>query len=126
MAKAAKDTDVEIVHEPDFETAASIIRSKVKPAEEKNAKSRGDLSAAWKTIEDDCHVNKKAAKDVHKLVGMSDESRDDYLRSFYGLMKQFNLGINEDLVDKAEGNGAPKMPTRKVAGMGTEALATLN
>ncbi|WP_334656978.1 hypothetical protein [Sphingomonas panaciterrae] len=98
------------VAKPDFARAARLLRGDVKPAEEQNAKSRGDLSAAWKTIEDDCHVNKKAAKDAHKLANMSDETRDDYLRSLYGMMQELKIGISRDLVDQMGGAKAPQMP----------------
>lgn len=112
MVSAAKkqDDEVEEVQKPDFERAAKILRGDVKPAEEQNAKSRGDLSAAWKAIETDCHVNKKAAKDAYRLLGMSPELRDDYLRSLYGMMGELNIGISSDLVDQMGDGEAPTMP----------------
>jgi hypothetical protein len=112
MAKKATSEADEVVEilKPDFERAIRIMLNDVKPAEEKNASSRGDLSAAWKAIEDDCHVNKKAAKLFAKLRGMSEETRDDFLRSLYGLMKLGGIGISRDLVDAMEEGDAPTMP----------------
>jgi hypothetical protein len=115
MAQKAKHESEEVqeIQPPDFDRAMRIITNDIRTAEEKNASSRGDLSAAWKAIEDECHVNKKAAKLFAKLRGMSDESRDDFLRSLYGLMKAGNVGISRDLVDEMEGGDAPDMPTRE-------------
>lgn len=108
--KKQDEPKVEEVQQPDFERAVRVLKGDIGPAEEKNAKSRGDLSAAWKVIEDECHVNKKAAKDVNRLAGMSEELRDDYLRSFYGMMQQMGLGISRDLVDQMGDGDAPTMP----------------
>lgn len=110
---------------PDFERMKKVFLKDIKPAEEKNAKSRGDLSAAWKVIEDECGLNKKAAKLLHKLNNESEETRDDFLRTLWGGMKALGLGISEDLVDQMEDSDAPEMPVRK-RGLGTEGLATLN
>jgi hypothetical protein len=126
MAKKAQAEAQESVElaAPDFTRAIKIMKNDIAPQLEDSAGIRGDLSAAWKTIEDDCHVNRKAAKDFNKLNGMSEENRDDYLRSLYGLMKAGNIGISQDLVDRMDGKGdAPKMPTVAVRGGG---LATLN
>src|SRR4051812_17037893 len=101
MARKAKTEGEEVIEiqKPDFERAIRIMLNDVKPGEEKSASSRGDLSAAWKAIEDECHCNKKAAKAFAKLRGMSEEQRDDYLRTLYGLMKCGGIGISRDLVD---------------------------
>jgi hypothetical protein len=124
--KAKSDNDnVEEIQQPDFERAAKILVGDIKPAEEKNAKARGDLSAAWKVIADECHVNKKAAKDVFKLRNMSEELRDDYLRSFYGMMQQFHLGISADLVDQMGDGEAPTMPVTDKPATETSDLAAL-
>lgn len=114
--KAARESEeneiVELV-KPDFDRAIGIITNDIVPAEEKNATSRGDLSAAWKVIEDDCHVNKQAAKQYKTLAKMSDEKRDDYLRSLYGLMEAGGVGISADLVDRMETDGeTPEMPVK--------------
>jgi hypothetical protein len=68
------------------------------------------MSAAWKIVEDECHVNKAAAKDFRKIRNMSDELRDDYLRSLYELMSEDGIGISPDLVDAMGEDDAPAMP----------------
>lgn len=115
MARTAK-SDAPINGEipaPDFERAISIIKQDLNPLTEESAKTRGDQAAAWKTIEKDCHCNKKGMKFVHQLMRMDPEIRDDVLRTVYGGMEAAGIGITEDLVDKAGDNSAPKMPTRK-------------
>lgn len=110
------------VEKPDFERAISVLASSITPSEEEGASIRGDLSAAWKVIEKDCHVNKAAAKQYHSLARMSPEKRDDYLRSLYGLMQAGGIGISQDLVDQMGGEAAPEMP---VAASKAPELATL-
>lgn len=87
---------------PDFDKMKRIFLGDIKPAEEKNSKSRGDLSAAWKAIEDDCHCNKRAAKALHKLHGESEETRTDFLRTFLGGLEAFDMIPKLDLVDQME------------------------
>ena len=100
---------------PDFERAIRVMKNDIAPIEDANSQSRGDLSAAWKVIADDCHVNKRAAKYFLKLHGASDELRDDELRSLYGLMQAAGIGITRDLVDQAEGV-TKSMPLAPAAG----------
>jgi hypothetical protein len=118
---------VKEVAAPDFAKMKRIFLTDLKPANEQNAKSRGDLSAAWGAIEKDCHCNKRAAKLLFKLNGESEETRDDFLRTLYGGMKALGIGISADLVDKMSGDDAPTMPVvDKSGGMGGDNLATLN
>lgn len=99
------------VKAPDFERAIRVMRGDIAPAEEKSASTRGDLSAAWKVISNECHVEKAAAKVFRqKVLECSSELRDDFLRSLFGLMKASNLGISQDLVDRMNGTDAPTMP----------------
>lgn len=125
MAKQARPEAEEggEIQKPDFERALRILSNDVRPAEEKNAGSRGDLSAAWKEIEDGCHCNKAAAKSYYKLAGMSAEKRDDYLRTLYGLMQLGGIGITRDLVDQMGDGEAPTMPI--AANSDQPGLATL-
>jgi hypothetical protein len=115
MARTAKPESEEVVElvTPDFERAIKVMEHDVHPQQEHNAKSRGELAAAWKIIEDDCHCNKAAAKVYFKLTGMSDEKRDDFLRSLWGLMKTGNMGISADLVDRMGEGDAPTMPVQE-------------
>lgn len=126
MAKKAKPEDQEVleIEKPDYERAIRVLTNDVHPQQERNAKSRGELSAAWKVVEDECHVNKGAAKLYFKLTGMSDEKKDDFLRSLYGLMKTGGLGLSADLVDKMGDGEAPSMPIVQRSDEGA-GLATL-
>lgn len=125
MARADRDQEVQEVHAPDFQKMKSIFLNDIDPSVEKNAKSRGDLSAAWKAIEEDCHCNKRAAKLLHRLHGESEETRDDFLRTLYGGMQALGIGISQDLVDRMTGGEAPTMPVAPVGGAARES-ALLN
>lgn len=105
MARTARKESEEVaeIKAPDFEKALRIIKNDVRPAEENNAEERGKLSGAWKAVEKDCRVNKAAAKLVNKLDQMSEENRDDFLRSLYGMMRAADIRISRDLVDQAHG-----------------------
>lgn len=109
---------------PDFEKALKVITNDLNPLIEKGAKVRGDQAAAWKVIEDDCHCNKKAAKDFHKLLRMDPELRDDYFRTLSGLLELSGIGISRDLVDQAEGGEAK--PVIPVVDKARPELATVN
>jgi hypothetical protein len=117
---------VKLLQAPDFAKMKRIFLNDIKPSEEKNAKARGDLSAAWKAIEDECHCNKRAAKLLHRLHTESEETRDDFLRTLYGGMKALGIGISQDLVDKMNDEDAPGMPVVDGKGLGAESLATVN
>lgn len=97
---------------PDFERAAKILKRDVRTAEEKVGEHAQTMSTAFKAIGKECNVNTAAAKQVFKLSKMSDEKRDDFLRSFSGMLTAFNIGITQDLVDQAEGQpaSAPIIP----------------
>lgn len=122
---ARKSEQVNEVRAPDFAKMKRIFLHDISPAQEKTAKSRGDLSAAWKMIEDDCHCNKRAAKLLHKLYGESEETRDDFLRTLYGGMQALGIGISQDLVDQMTDDDAPTMPTVPSNGLGTEGMPAL-
>ena len=108
--KAAADAN-----KPDFARAIRVMANDIKASDEANAQTRGDLSAAWKVVEEECRCVKGAAKVFFKLRGMSIESRDDYLRTLYGLMEADGIGISRDLVDQAEGVNK-SMPLAPAAG----------
>lgn len=128
MARSDKNEapKVEQVHAPDFAKMKRIIFNDIKPADDKTAKNRGDLSQAWGAIERDAHCNKKGVKWAYWLLNQSEESRDDVLRSMYGAMKALGIGISADLVDKMSGDDAPTMPTVDSKGLGQDNLATLS
>lgn len=124
MAKT-NDNQVKEVIQPDFAKMKRIFLTDLKPADEKSAKARGDLSAAWGAIEKDCHCNKRAAKLLFRLNSESEETRDDFLRTLYGGMQALGIGISQDLVDKMSGDDAPAMPIVDSKGLGADSLATI-
>lgn len=126
MARKKKDAPQNggEVAKPDFKRALSLMVTDLAPAAEESAKIRGDQSSAWKTIEKDCHLNKKGAKFFFGLRSMSQELRDDVLRTLYGLMREGNVGISEDLVSLMDEAGEDRdMPVAKAAPVD---LVTLN
>lgn len=88
---------------PDFDAAAKIMKEELNTISTRSSKLNGDKSAAWKRVQDDCHVHKAAAKDALKVANMTPELQSEYLRSFIGLMKPLGIGLRRDLVDLAEG-----------------------
>ena len=108
---------------PDFERAIKVLKADLNPLTEEAAKTRGEQAAAWKIIEKDCHCNKKAMKQLHGLMRMDPELRDDYLRTLYGGMKAAGIGISQDMVDRMEGTVPPSMPVQERS---RPALATVS
>lgn len=88
---------------PDFDVAAKILINELNTITTRASKLNGDRSAAWKRVQDDCHVHKTAAKDALKVANMTPELQSEYLRSFIGLMKPLGIALRRDLVDLAEG-----------------------
>lgn len=111
MGRKKKEAATNGPAEPDFAGAAALIRSEISPDKEDLAKVQGDLSASWKRVEDQFHVNKKAAKDAARIANMSEETKQDYLRSLYGMFGAFGIALRVDLVDQAEGKEAGAFPT---------------
>lgn len=113
MSKGVKPGAKEDAHEvpqPDFERAIRVIRNDLMPLKKESESIRGEASAAWKIVEDECHCNKAALKEVAKLMKMEQPDRDSYLRSLYGGMKAANIGISEDLVSMMTDEDTPTMP----------------
>jgi hypothetical protein len=113
MAKKPKNDDNGPA-EPDFSGAVELIRKEIQPDKTDISKINGDLSASWKRVEDGFHVNKKAAKDAMRISQMPDETRNDYWRSFFGMIGAFGCGITQDLVDQM-GDTVSGMPVRESA-----------
>jgi hypothetical protein len=105
MPRGKRKERAERANGPDFDLAASILREAITGLREESRSVAGDLSAAWKRIEDDCGVHKGAAKVIHNLLNKSPESRADFLRTFDGLRDHMELDAADDLVDLAESEG---------------------
>lgn len=87
------------VVKPDLKKMKKAFQTDLMPATEKAAKIRGDQSAAWKIIETDYHCNKRAAKILLKLMGESEETREDVLRTLIPGLIECDLIPREDLAD---------------------------
>jgi hypothetical protein len=88
---------------PDFDLAKRIYFGDIKPAQGKVGEHAQEMSTAYKEIKKAAHIQPQAAKLAFKLVEMEESKRDDFLRSFRGLLTVFNIFIPADLVDQAEG-----------------------
>ncbi len=93
---------VERPNGPDFEGAAKLLKESIGGLRDEGRSIQGDLSAAWKRIENETGVHKAAAKAIMALVGKSEDYATDFLRTFDGLRGAFHLGGGDDLVDLAE------------------------
>ena len=108
MARRKKSDEGNGSGEPDFDMAASIIRKEIMGDREDISKIQGDLSAAWKRVQDSARVNKAAAKQALAIFNKSPETMADYLRSLAGMLTAFKIeGLTieydgGDLVDRAE------------------------
>lgn len=118
----AKNDDVTIIHQPDLKGMMKVFKGDLKPLSEESAKTRGEQSAAWKTIEKDLHCHKKAAKQLFILSGASEEERAEYLRTFLRGVIACGILPANDLVDIMGGEKAPGVAEMKTA-MGVENLA---
>lgn len=113
MAKDAKTEaeEVEEVKDLDFETALKCMLHDIRPIKEKKELAGSEESEGWKKIKDECHLASPAAKFFFThILEREDETRDNNLRTLYGLLKTANIGISQDLVDKMSGSEAPTMP----------------
>jgi hypothetical protein len=100
--RKAADQVVEVM-KPDFDLAKRIYFGDIKPAQGKVGEHAQEMSTAYKEIKKAAHIQPQAAKLAFKLVEMEESKRDDFLRSFRGLLTVFNIFIPADLVDQAEG-----------------------
>lgn len=85
----------------DWTKAASIITKDITNVSDKLSKSRGDMSAAKKRLED-LGVNKRGANFVITLLNAGDATASDILRTVCHLCHELDVGITKDMVDAAE------------------------
>ena len=105
MARAKKTPQVEEVHAPDFALAVRIFRQDIKPAQSKVGEYAQEQSEAYKAIKKRAYIQPQAARLAFRLDDMEESKRDDFLRSFNGLLKEMNIFMPVDLADIAEGKG---------------------
>lgn len=90
---------------PDYDRAIQLYREDIKPAQAKVGEHAQEQSTAYKEIKKGCHIQPQAAKAAFKLDDMEPAKRDDWLRSFNGLLKGLGIFMPRDLADIAEGKG---------------------
>ena len=91
---------------PDFALAVKIYRNDIKPAQSKVGEYAQEQAEAYKAIKRQGNIQPQAAKLAFKMDGMEESKRDDFLRSFNGLLRELNIFMPVDLVDAAEGKGS--------------------
>lgn len=93
------------VPKPDFALAAKIFREDIRPAMSGVGEHAQEMSTAYKAIKKQAHIQPQAARLAFRLVDMEEAKRDDFLRSFNGLLREMKIFMPADLVDAAEGKG---------------------
>lgn len=91
------------VPQPDFDLAVKIYREDIKPAQTKVGEYAQEQSTAYKAIKKSAHIQPQAARAAFRLDAMEPSKRDDWIRSFNGLLKKLGIVMPRDLVDGAEG-----------------------
>lgn len=105
-SRKPKEDRVEEVMAPDFAKAVRYYRGDIKPAVSKVGEHAQEMSTAYKAIKKECHIQPQAARAAFRLSEMEESKRDDYLRSFNGLLKELNVFMPADLLDIANGKSA--------------------
>lgn len=106
MARPRKAPRVEEVRAPDYALAVRFYREDIKPAQSKVGEYAQEQSTAFKAIKKQAGIQPQAAKAAFRLDTMESAKRDDWLRSFNGLLKELGIFMPRDMVDQAEGKGA--------------------
>lgn len=113
------------VPKPDFELGVKIYREDIKPAKARQAEPGQEMSTAYKEIKKHAHLHPGAAKIVFQLDGMEESKRDDFLRTFSGLLKELRIFMPADLVDVAEGKGEANENVVPIGERAAPTLATI-
>lgn len=104
MARPKKSSPIDgEIAKPDFDLAVRIYRQDIRPAQSKVGEHAQEMSTAYKEIKKNAHIQPQAARLVFRLDAMEESKRDDFLRSFKGLLTALNIFMPSDLVDAAEG-----------------------
>jgi hypothetical protein len=93
------------VEKPDFAHAVKLYRETIRPAGAKVGEYNQESSQAYKEIKKIAHVQPAAAKAAFMLDNMEEMKRDDWLRSFNGMLNELRIYMPTDMVDQAEGKG---------------------
>lgn len=93
----------------DWTKVAAIIQKDIANINDKISKSRGDMSAAKKRIEE-LGANKRGANFVISLLNAGDATASDILRTVCYLCHELDIGIVKDMVDDSEGKTGFTIP----------------
>ena len=112
MTAAAKEADINgEVGQPDFAGALQTMFQDLRKSESDKSKAGKLSTEAWKKIKDEYNLSAPAARWFFAhILEREDETRDNNLRTLYGLLTAAKIGISADLVDKMGDGEAPTMP----------------
>lgn len=125
MARPKKQPQVEEVHAPDFALAVRLYRQDIKPAQSKVGEHSQEMSEAFKAIKKRAYIQPQAARLAFRLSDMEESKRDDFLRSFNGLLREMKIFMPRDLADIAEGKGTSAENVVPIGDAPKPKLATL-
>ena len=120
--RKAPDDDGEIKTK-DFAGAVRALKEDILPAQSKVGEHAQEMSTAYKHIKKNCHIQPAAARMAFRPADMEAAKREDFLRSFNGLIAELDIGLPADLVDMAEGTKAGPPPVQ--SGRSRPKLVTL-
>ena len=103
MSETNQANNVVELKPKDYKRAVQIYDRDIKPAKSKQAEHQQEQSTAHKAIKNECNIQSGAAKAAFKLFEMEESKRDDWLRSFNGLLSERRIFAPHDMVDMAEG-----------------------
>jgi len=99
------ESGVQPLLKPKFADIAELLANDgpLHNGEAKSQRAASDNAKLYTRIEKEFHGNKDAAKAVRRLIKMDTAHRDDFLRTFEGLLDHLELWPERDLVDQAGG-----------------------
>lgn len=119
MARKPTEKVNGVVTPPDFELAKRIYDKDIAPANKAQKQAMQEASAGWKEVKNGAHVHVSGFRQAAKVANMEDAEQQAWLRSFRAGCEQFNVGLNVDLVDVAEGvdasNTIEVVPSKQAA-----------
>lgn len=109
-ARKPKD-DGGTVQTKDFDQAKRLYFNDIKPARSKASEFMQEVSTGFKAIKKICGIQPSAAKAAIKVVEMEDAKREDWLRSFNGVLRSHNVNPDpKDMVDAMLGDDGYARP----------------
>jgi hypothetical protein len=102
-ARKPKDDDGGVVQSKDFDRAKKYYFEDIKPARSKASEFMQEVSTAFKAVKKICGIQPGAMKAALKLVEMEEAKREDWLRSFNGVLRNHNIDPDpKDMVDQMQ------------------------